>query len=103
MKGKSKMEKNIGKVIQIIGPVLDIRFESGKLPDLLGAIEIEHEGDDLTISFNNKYLIDAIRSCECDRLRIEMSTAISSINIIPLDLEEGSDELFFLLPIKTMR
>ncbi|MBQ9084777.1 MAG: F0F1 ATP synthase subunit beta, partial [Clostridia bacterium] len=38
------MEKNIGKVIQIIGPVLDIRFENGKLPDLLGAIEIEHEG-----------------------------------------------------------
>ena len=38
------MEKNIGKVIQIIGPVLDIKFESGKLPDLLNAIEIEHEG-----------------------------------------------------------
>jgi len=64
-------------------------------------IEIEHEGDDLIISFNNKYLIDAIRSCECERLRIEMTTVISSINIIPLDLEEGSDELFFLLPIKT--
>ena len=64
-------------------------------------IEIEHEGEDLIISFNNKYLIDAIRSCECERLRIEMTTVISSINIIPLDLEEGSDELFFLLPIKT--
>lgn len=64
-------------------------------------IEIDHEGDDLLISFNNKYLIDAIRSCECDRLRIEMTTAFSSINIIPLDLEEGSDEVFFLLPIKT--
>ena len=38
------MEKNIGKVIQIIGPVLDIKFESGHLPDLLNAIEIEHEG-----------------------------------------------------------
>ena len=38
------MKKNIGKVIQIIGPVLDIRFENGQLPDLLGAIEIEHEG-----------------------------------------------------------
>ena len=34
------MKKNIGKVIQIIGPVLDIRFENGELPDLLGAIEI---------------------------------------------------------------
>ena len=38
------MEKNIGKVVQIIGPVLDIKFENGKLPDLLNAIEIMHEG-----------------------------------------------------------
>ena len=38
------MEKNIGKVVQIIGPVLDIKFESGHLPDLLSAIEIMHEG-----------------------------------------------------------
>ena len=38
------MEKNIGKVVQIIGPVLDIKFENGKLPDLLNAIEIEHDG-----------------------------------------------------------
>ncbi len=37
------MAKNIGKVIQIIGPVLDIKFEGGKLPDLLNAIEIEHD------------------------------------------------------------
>mgnify|MGYP002508869454 CR=1 FL=1 len=33
------MEKNIGKVVQVIGPVLDIKFENGKLPDLLNAIE----------------------------------------------------------------
>ena len=38
------MEKNIGKVVQIIGPVLDIKFENGKLPNLLNAIEIMHEG-----------------------------------------------------------
>ena len=38
------MNKNIGKIIQIIGPVLDIKFENGHLPDLLNAIEIEHEG-----------------------------------------------------------
>ena len=38
------MGKNIGKVVQIIGPVLDIRFEGGHLPNLLNAIEIEYEG-----------------------------------------------------------
>ncbi len=37
-------EKNIGKVIQVIGPVLDIKFGSGKLPALLNAIEIDNNG-----------------------------------------------------------
>ena len=52
-------EKNIGKVISIIGPVLDIKFENGHLPNLLNAIEItqgerkitlevaQHIGDDV--------------------------------------------------------
>ncbi len=36
-------EKHIGKVIQITGPVLDIRFKEGELPDLKNAIEIHSE------------------------------------------------------------
>ncbi len=35
--------KNKGTVIQIMGPVLDIRFPEDKLPDLLNAIEIPGE------------------------------------------------------------
>ena len=35
-------DRNIGKVIQIIGPVLDIEFPDGHLPDLLHAIEIQN-------------------------------------------------------------
>ena len=36
------MAKHIGTVIQIIGPVLDIRFSDGLLPELLTAIEVPH-------------------------------------------------------------
>ena len=36
------MAKNIGTVVQVIGPVLDIRFADGELPNLLSAIEIEN-------------------------------------------------------------
>ena len=36
--------KNTGTVVQVIGPVLDIRFADGSLPDLLNAIEVEHNG-----------------------------------------------------------
>ena len=41
-------EKNTGRVVQVIGPVLDIRFESGRLPDLLNAIEIDNDGTKIT-------------------------------------------------------
>jgi F-type H+-transporting ATPase subunit beta len=37
-------EKNVGKIIQIIGAVLDIKFSSDKLPALLNAIEIDNKG-----------------------------------------------------------
>lgn len=36
------MAKNIGIVTQVIGPVLDIKFEDGHLPELLNAIEIKY-------------------------------------------------------------
>ena len=41
-------KKNIGTVVQVIGPVLDIRFADGQLPNLLSAIEIENEGRKVT-------------------------------------------------------
>ena len=37
-------EKHIGEVVQVIGPVLDIRFAHDALPPLLNAIEIDNDG-----------------------------------------------------------
>ncbi|MGM9556651.1 MAG: F0F1 ATP synthase subunit beta [Oscillospiraceae bacterium] len=41
-------EQHIGTVVQVIGPVLDIRFPDGQLPNLLNAIELENHGVKLT-------------------------------------------------------
>ena len=41
------MNQHIGTVVQVIGPVLDIRFEEGQLPNLLNAIELELNGKKL--------------------------------------------------------
>ncbi len=35
------MLENIGKVVQVIGPVIDIRFGKGKVPNILNAIRVE--------------------------------------------------------------
>ena len=42
-------EKHIGKVVQVMGPVLDIRFKDGELPALLNAIELENNGKKLIV------------------------------------------------------
>ena len=55
------MEKNIGKVVQIIGPVLDIKFENGHLPDLLSAIEIMHDGKKVVCEVANQLGDDVVR------------------------------------------
>ncbi|MGM9609762.1 MAG: F0F1 ATP synthase subunit beta [Eubacteriales bacterium] len=41
-------EQHIGRVTQVIGPVIDIRFEENELPALLNAVEIEFDGRKLT-------------------------------------------------------
>ena len=40
-------EKHVGEVVQVIGPVLDIRFAHDELPALLNAIEIDNNGSRL--------------------------------------------------------
>src|SRR5436190_926746 len=37
-------KQNIGKVVQVIGPVLDVEFEPEKLPELYNALVIEQPG-----------------------------------------------------------
>ena len=53
--------RNVGKIVQIIGPVLDIRFEKGKLPDLLNAIEIEYEGKKIVCEVAQQLGDDVVR------------------------------------------
>ncbi len=55
-------EKNIGKVVQVIGPVLDIRFEDGKLPELLNAIEIQN-GDKKITAEVAQHIGDNVARC----------------------------------------
>ena len=42
-------QKNIGTVIQVIGPVLDVKFPDGQLPELLNAITVQNGDDTITL------------------------------------------------------
>ena len=54
-------QKNIGKVVQIIGAVVDIAFEKDNLPNLLNAIEIDNNGVKLTCEVAQHIGDDVVR------------------------------------------
>jgi len=59
---KRSMEKNTGKVVQIIGAVLDVRFESGHLPKILNAVIVE-QGDKRIVSEAFQHIGDNTVRC----------------------------------------
>ena len=56
------MANNIGKVVQVIGPVIDIRFDEGHVPNLLNAIHIQI-GDRKVVAEVLLHLGDKIVRC----------------------------------------
>ena len=52
---------NKGKVVQIVGAVVDVRFEKEHLPDLLNAIEIELNGEKLVLEVAQHIGDDVVR------------------------------------------
>ena len=62
-------EKHIGEVVQVTGPVLDIRFAHDELPALLNAIEIDNQGAKLTaeVAQQLEKIVEAVkRSIMCE-------------------------------------
>src|SRR5436189_5594947 len=43
-KPAAETKHNVGKVVQVIGPVLDVEFEPERLPELYNALVIEQPG-----------------------------------------------------------
>src|SRR5438309_5033984 len=44
-KSAGEPKLNVGKVVQVIGPVLDVEFERERLPELYNALVIDHGGN----------------------------------------------------------
>ena len=53
--------QNIGKIVQIIGAVVDISFPKNSLPRLLNAIEIDNHGTKLTVEVAQHIGDDVVR------------------------------------------
>jgi len=60
------MKENIGKIVQVIGPVVDVRFSEENLPELLNAIEIDLDGKTIIIEVAQHVGDDIVRCVSMD-------------------------------------
>ena len=82
----------------IIEPPINIKLSCstpiGKSSD---EVEAEVSGEALEIAFNDKYFLDALKSCDSDEVIIELTSSLKPIKIIPL---HGDSFLFLVLPVR---
>lgn len=62
------MSKQIGKIAQVIGPVIDVRFdlEGGKLPNIMDALEIIKGGQKIILEVQQHIGEDTVRTIAMD-------------------------------------
>lgn len=57
----------------------------------------EMSGEAVEIGFNNRYLLDALKSCDTDEVHMTLGGPLSPMKILP---PEGDDFLFLVLPVR---
>lgn len=66
----------------------------GKIND---GINCKKDGPDVKIGFNNKFMLEALKNTECEKIKLEINGPISPIKIVPID---DDSFLFLVLPVR---
>ena len=70
---------------------------SGKLYD---EIFTQKSGDDIMIGFNCRYLLEALRSCDSEKLKLSLTSPLMGMTIEPAEPMEDGSFTFLVLPVK---
>lgn len=60
-------------------------------------IPAQVSGPDVTIGFDNRFLLDAVRAADCDQIKIQLSGGNRVAKLVP---PEGESFLFLLMPVQ---
>ncbi|MEO6913901.1 MAG: DNA polymerase III subunit beta, partial [Candidatus Baltobacteraceae bacterium] len=63
-------------------------------------LEVEQTGEDLTIAFNARYLVEILNHIDSAQTVIEFLGPLSPAAIRPVEPTEGAQQLFVLMPLR---
>jgi DNA polymerase III subunit beta len=85
--------KITGSELQISAEDLDFSNEANE------RLSCEHEGEDIEIGFNAKFLIEMLTNMDSDKIKLTMSAPNKAGVILPVEKDKSEDILMLVMPV----
>lgn len=85
--------KITGSELQISAEDLDFSNEANE------RLSCEHDGEDIEIGFNAKFLIEMLTNMDSDQIRLTMSAPNKAGVILPAEKDQAEDILMLVMPV----
>jgi DNA polymerase-3 subunit beta len=82
-----------GSELQLAAQDVDFSFEGNE------RMKCQYDGEDLSIAFNGKFLIEMLGGVDTDEVRLELSTPTKAGIIKPTETEEDEELLMLAMPL----
>ena len=82
-----------GSELELKAQDIDFSFEGDE------RMKCRYDGEDLTIAFNARFLIEMLNAADSDEVKIELSTPTKAGILKPTEQENGEDLLMLVMPL----
>ena len=82
-----------GSELELTAQDIDFSFEGDE------RMKCQYDGEDLTIAFNAKFLIEMLSAADSDEVKIELSTPTKAGIIKPTDQDENEELMMLVMPL----
>jgi DNA polymerase-3 subunit beta len=82
-----------GSELQLMGQDVDFSFEGNE------RMSCQYDGEDITISFNARFLIEMLSGTDSEEVRLELSTPTKAGLLKPVEQDENEDLLMLAMPL----
>src|SRR5215813_9640740 len=82
-----------GSELELKAQDVDLSFEGDE------RMKCRYDGEDLTIAFNARFLIEMLNAADSEEVKIELSTPTKAGILKPTEQEDGEDLLMLVMPL----
>ncbi len=82
-----------GSELQLAAQDVDFSFEGNE------RMKCQYDGEDLTIAFNARFLIEMLNAADSEEVRIELSTPTKAGILKPTEMDDNEEVLMLVMPL----